>query len=167
MKGDKLAVMDPRLSNTASMADYWLPTWPGAEAAVLLGMAGIILVENLYNRENMRRWVNWQDFMAAEYPGEPRTFDRFVALLLDLYAGFTPAFAAQESGLPQEVIVDIARQVGQAGTAFAAHTWRAAAAGNLGGWQVSRALWFLSVLTGSHGTPGRTAPKSSNKFVPR
>ena len=25
MKGAKLAVMDPRLSNTASMADYWLP----------------------------------------------------------------------------------------------------------------------------------------------
>lgn len=30
-------------------------------------------------------------------------------------------------------------------------TWRAASAGNLGGWQVSRALWFLSVLTGSLG----------------
>lgn len=26
MKGAKLAVMDPRLSSTASMADYWLPT---------------------------------------------------------------------------------------------------------------------------------------------
>src|SRR6266700_3592066 len=60
MKGAKLAVMDPRLSNTASMADYWLPTWPGSEAAVLLAMARIILVENLYNREYMRRWVNWQ-----------------------------------------------------------------------------------------------------------
>ncbi|MCH8873261.1 molybdopterin-dependent oxidoreductase, partial [candidate division KSB1 bacterium] len=28
MNGAKLAVMDPRLSNTASMADYWLPTYP-------------------------------------------------------------------------------------------------------------------------------------------
>ena len=27
----------PRLSNTAAVADYWLPTWPGSEAAVLLG----------------------------------------------------------------------------------------------------------------------------------
>ncbi|HVB61662.1 MAG TPA: molybdopterin-dependent oxidoreductase [Ktedonobacteraceae bacterium] len=166
MKGAKLAVMDPRLSNTASMADYWLPTWPGSEAAVLLAMARILLLENLYNRDYMRRWVNWREFLAAEYPGEPQTFDRFIELLIELYAEFTPAFAAQESGLAEDTIIDIARQIGQAGTAFAAHTWRAASAGNLGGWQVSRALWFLSVLTGSIGTPGGTAPYSWNKFVP-
>jgi anaerobic selenocysteine-containing dehydrogenase len=34
MKGAKLACMDPRLSNTASMSDYWLPTYPGSEAAL-------------------------------------------------------------------------------------------------------------------------------------
>ena len=39
MSGAKLAVMDPRLSNTASMADYWMPTYPGTETAVLLAMA--------------------------------------------------------------------------------------------------------------------------------
>ncbi|MCH8272475.1 MAG: molybdopterin-dependent oxidoreductase, partial [Candidatus Marinimicrobia bacterium] len=36
MKGANLIVMDPRLSNTASMADVWMPTYPGSEAAVLL-----------------------------------------------------------------------------------------------------------------------------------
>ena len=50
MKGAKLAVMDPRLSNTASMADYWMPTYPGSEAALLLAMAKIILNEGLYDR---------------------------------------------------------------------------------------------------------------------
>src|SRR2546421_2753350 len=129
-------------------------------------MARIILVENLYNREYMCRWVNWQEYMAAEHPTEPRSFDRFIELLIDLYAEYTSAFAAQESGLAEETIIDIARQIGGAGTSFAAHTWRAACAGNLGGWQVSRALWFLSVLTGSIGTPGGTAPSSWNKFVP-
>ena len=167
MKGAKLAVIDPRLSNTASMADYWLPTWPGSETAVLLAMARIILVENLYNREYMRRWVNWQEYLAAERPGEPQTFDHFINVLIDVYAGYTPSFAAQESGLEQETIVDIARQIGHAGTAFAAHTWRAATAGNLGGWQVSRALWFLSVLTGSIGTPGGTAPNSWKSLCQR
>ena len=28
MAGAKLAVMDPRLSNTASIADYWMPSYP-------------------------------------------------------------------------------------------------------------------------------------------
>src|SRR5260370_13898494 len=104
--------------------------------------------------------------MAAEHPNKPQTFDCYIELLIDLYAAFTPAFAAQESGLDEETIIDIARQIGHAGTAFAAHTWRAATAGNLGGWQVARALWFLSVLTGSIGTSGGTAPNSWNKFVP-
>ncbi len=166
MKGAKLAVMDPRLSNTASTADYWLATWPGSEAAVLLAMARIILVEKLYNREYMRRWVNWQEYLAAEHPNEAQTFERFIELLIDLYAEYTPEFAAGESGVAAEMIVDMARQIGHAGTAFAAHTWRAASAGNLGGWQVPRALWFLSVLTGSIGTPGGTAPYAWNKFVP-
>lgn len=59
--------------------------------------------------------------MAAEYPNLPCTFDRFIELLFDLYEEFTPSFAAKESGLSEEIIVNIARQIGQAGTAFAAH----------------------------------------------
>ena len=30
MDGAKLVVIDPRLSNTAAMADHWVPTWPGS-----------------------------------------------------------------------------------------------------------------------------------------
>jgi len=40
--GAKLAVIDPRLSNTASMADYWLPAHPGTEPVVLLAMARLV-----------------------------------------------------------------------------------------------------------------------------
>src|SRR5258708_5901166 len=128
-------------------------------------MARITVAEKLYNHEYMRRWVNWHDYLAAEHPAEPQSVERFIEILLDLYADYTPAFAAKESGLTEESIIDIARQIGHAGTAFAAHTWRASSAGNLGGWQVARALWFLSVLTGSIGTPGGTAPNSWNKLL--
>ena len=38
MKGAKLIVIDPRLSNTASMADEWMPTYPGSESAVFMAM---------------------------------------------------------------------------------------------------------------------------------
>ncbi|HTO13549.1 MAG TPA: molybdopterin-dependent oxidoreductase, partial [Candidatus Binatia bacterium] len=40
-RGAKVAVIDSRLSNTASMADYWLAPWPGSEAALLLAMAHV------------------------------------------------------------------------------------------------------------------------------
>ena len=33
MNGAKLAVMDTRLSNTASMADYWMATYPGSRGS--------------------------------------------------------------------------------------------------------------------------------------
>src|SRR6266545_2302586 len=37
--GAKLIVMDTRLSNTATHADFWLSPYPGSEAAILLAIA--------------------------------------------------------------------------------------------------------------------------------
>src|SRR6185503_19376013 len=76
-KGSKLAVIDTRLSNTASMADYWLSTWPGTEAALLLSMAHVLLKEKTYDREYVKRWVNWEEFLREERPGKPATFEQF------------------------------------------------------------------------------------------
>src|SRR5215467_5530108 len=50
-RGAKVCAIDTRLSNTASMADYWLSTWPGTEAAVLLAMCQVIIAERTYDRE--------------------------------------------------------------------------------------------------------------------
>jgi anaerobic selenocysteine-containing dehydrogenase len=165
-RGAKIAVIDTRLSNTAARADYWLSTWPGSEAAVLLAMALVILREGLYDLEFIRRWVNWDEYLREEHPGKPRTVGTFIETLKEVYAEFTPEFAAKESGASAEAIVQVAREIGRAGHAFATHVWRNAAAGNLGGWQVARALEFLSVLVGAVGTEGGTAPAASNKFIP-
>lgn len=167
MKGATLAVMDPRLSNTASMADEWMPTWPGSEPAVLLAMAKVILDEGLEDREFIRRWVNWETYLRNERPDLPLTVESFIVALQDLYARFTPEFAAQESGVEAEQIVRLARQIGEAGSRLATHNWRSASAGNLGGWQVARCLFLLNVLTGSVGTEGGTSPNAWDKFVPR
>src|SRR6188508_610974 len=79
LSGAKLAVMDPRLSNTASMADYWMPTRPGTEAAALLAMARVILEEGLYDAEYVERWTNWRQYMAEAHPGPEPTFASFIA----------------------------------------------------------------------------------------
>jgi anaerobic selenocysteine-containing dehydrogenase len=166
MNGAKLAVMDPRLSNTASMADYWMPTYPGSEAAVLLAMAKIIIAEGLYNEKFLRDWVNWQDYLLKVHPGTEVNFANFIHALKDEYKEYTPQFAERESGVPAKTIVEVARQIGAAGTRFATHNWRSAGSGNLGGWAVARCLHFLNVLTGSVGTPGGTSPSAWNKFKP-
>src|ERR671919_816745 len=68
MRGAKICVVDTRLSNTASMADWWLSPWPGTEAALLLAIANILVRERRYDREYVRRWVNWEDYLREERP---------------------------------------------------------------------------------------------------
>ncbi|MCD9188927.1 MAG: molybdopterin-dependent oxidoreductase [Pyrinomonadaceae bacterium] len=167
MNGAKMAVMDPRLSNTASMADYWMPTQPGSEAAVLLAMANILLNEDLYNAEYLKNWVNWRESLHELNPSAEVTFENFIAELKKIYAEYTPEYAAQESGANAEMIVEVARKIGAAGTKFSSHNWRSAGSGNLGGWAVARCLHFLNVLTGSVGTVGGTSPSAWNKFKPK
>jgi anaerobic selenocysteine-containing dehydrogenase len=166
MKGAKLATMDPRLSNTASMSDYWLPTYPGTEAAVLLSMAKVILDEGLYNEEYLRKWVNWEEYLEKRHPGTAVDFDNFIQKMREEYEEYTPQFAEEESGVAADKIVEVARLIGEAGERFANHNWRSAASGNLGGWCVSRCLHFLNVLTGSVGAKGGTSPNSWSKFKP-
>jgi len=166
LKGAKLIVLDPRLSNTASHADYWMPTYPGSEAAVFLAIAKIILEEDLYDREYLETWVNWDEYLKAEHPDIAVTFDNFIKKLIEVYAEFTPEYAAAEAGIDAEQIVEVAHVIAGAGSQLSTHVWRGASIGNLGGWQVSRTLHFLNVLTGSVGTPGGTSPSAWNKFHP-
>src|SRR5438046_9287451 len=99
MAGAKLAVMDPRLSNTASMADYWLPTYPGTEAAVLLAMAMVILQEKRYDATFVQNWTNWEELELDGFQAKDRTFEEFIEALKEHYSHFTPEFAATESGV--------------------------------------------------------------------
>ena len=165
--GAKLIVIDPRLSNTSAKADMWLPAYSGTEGALLLAMAKIILDENLYDADFVRNWVDWRGYLQADRKDLAITFDNFIVALKELYSGFTPEFASQETGVDAALIVDAARAVGRAKGAFSTHNWRAAAAGNLWGWQITRCLYLLVVLTGSVGTKGGVGLHVSNKFVPK
>ncbi|MBI2182185.1 MAG: molybdopterin-dependent oxidoreductase [Deltaproteobacteria bacterium] len=164
--GTRICVIDTRLSNTASKSDYWISSWPGSEAAIVLAMCNVLLQEDLFDREFVRRWVNWEEYLREEFPDEPQTFHSFVSILKQTYARYTPEFAAKEAGVDSQVIVGVAHEIAKAGSAFSSHVWRNTAAGNLGGWQVARALQFLSVLAGAVGTPGGTAPNATNKYIP-
>ncbi len=166
-RGAKIIVLDPRLSNTATHADYWLPTWPGSEPTLLLAIARELIVSGRFDREFVRRWVNWEEYLRAERPGEAVTFETFETELTRLYERYTPEYAEQETGIPAATVRTVADEIAAAGSALAAHNWRASSAGVLGGWLTARCLFFLNVLTGSVGTPGGTSPNAWDKFVPR
>ncbi len=165
--GATLIVFDTRLSNTATHADHWLPSYPGSEPAVLLAIASHLIHHELYNREFVRRWWNWREYLETQRPGAAPTFENFERALKELYQEYTFEFAARESGLDASEIEEIAKTIATAGTRLATHNWRSAAAGNEGGWQVSRTLFFLNALLGAVATDGGTYPNAWNKFVPK
>src|SRR5439155_29938 len=90
--GATLITIDPRLSNTSAKADLWLPAYSGTEGALLLAMARVLLDEELYDREFVRKWVDWRGYLRADRPDLAVTFENFIRALKGLYAGFTPEF---------------------------------------------------------------------------
>ena len=165
-RGATLIVIDPRLSNSSAKADLWLPAYSGTEGALLLAIARRLLETERYDREFVRRWVNWREYLAAARPDLKPTFDSFIAALRDEYGRFTPEYAEAETGVAAAKIVEAADAIARAGNRFSTHSWRAAASGNLWGWQITRCLYLLVALTGSVGTVGGVNLHRSNKFVP-
>jgi anaerobic selenocysteine-containing dehydrogenase len=163
--GAKVVVLDLRLSNTASHADLWISPWPGSEAAIFLSVASYLLRTRRIDRDFMRRWVNWDVYLERLHPDAPQDFEVFLDRLTDDYAEWTFERAAEIAHVPVAQLEELAGYVGQAGSRLATHTWRSAAAGNLGGWQITRSLFFLNVLTGSIGTEGGTHPNGWDKFI--
>ena len=175
MNGAKIITLDPRLSNTAAKSDVWLPTWPGSEQTLLLAWANYLIQNDLYDKDYVRRWTNWETFLELapttpgmeDLPVGEGTFEDFDRCLKALYSEFTFERAAEECQVPLDRIVESAKYIADAGSRIAAHVWRSASIGNLGGWQVARCLFFINVLTGSVGTKGGTSLNSWNKFVPK
>lgn len=160
-RGAQLVVLDPRLSNSAGIADLWIPCWPGSEGAIHLALVGKLVREGRWAREFVEEWWNWQELLDdEEYLGflvergllsavpEGKDFAAFEALLLDLYGGFTLEWAAQEARVDVEKLEKLYQMVLDAGDRISSFYWRATAAGNRGGWMSSSrtGLLLLSIV---------------------
>ncbi len=170
--GAKLIVFDTRLSNTATHADYFIAPYPGSEAAILLSIANYLIQNNLYNREFVRRWWNWEEYLdqrseVGDQRSEKDSFKEFERILKKLYSDYTFEFAAKESGVDVKTIEEIAKVVATAGTRFSSHNWRSVTSGVSHGWTVARALFMLNALLGAVATEGGVFPNAWNKFVPK
>ncbi|MDH3706882.1 MAG: molybdopterin-dependent oxidoreductase [Acidimicrobiia bacterium] len=165
-KGATVICVDPRLSNTGAKADHWLAPWPGTEAFLLLAIARLLILDGTWHETFVRRWTNWETYLRRTRPDLPVEWASVRQAMLDEYAEYTPQAAEQKTGVAASTITEIAEVIGAHPTKFASHNWRAAGAGNLGGWQVARCLFFLNVLTGSVATVGGTAGNGMHKFKP-
>ncbi len=87
-----LVQAEPRLSNTASKADKWLPIQPGTEALLALGLAWVILTENLYD----------QNFIRTRTAG----FESWKQSVIDNYS---PEKVSEKTGISPDTIREVGR----------------------------------------------------------
>ncbi len=168
-KGAKLVVMDPRLSNSAGIADLWIAAWPGTEASIYLYLANRILQENKVDHAFVKSWVNWDRFMdnkdylnyivekgyISKLPKD-NSYESFIETLKELYAPYTLDYVAEETHVPAHKLEELYDIFIWAGDAVSTYFWRAAAAGNRGGWMSGRAGYLPLTLRGAIGTEGGT-----------
>ncbi len=99
----KFVYVGPRFSVTAAKADEWLPVKPGTDAALALGMANVMVRENLYDRafitEHCFGFEDWSDER-----GRHRGFKDYVL------KEWPVEKASQVCGIPGETIERIARE---------------------------------------------------------
>ena len=64
-RGAKLIVIDPCFTQTASKADLWLQPEPGTDLNLALGMAKVLIDENLYDQDFVKKYTSGWDSLLS------------------------------------------------------------------------------------------------------
>ena len=134
----------------------------------MLAVAHHIVSTGRYNREFLRRWWNWQEYLEACHPDLPATFESFEEVLGGLYAEFTFEYAARSRASTRRRWPRWPRSSRQRrDPVLLAHV--AIRGGSeprrLAG--IARTFILIAALLGAIATEGGAFPNAWNKFVPR
>ncbi len=100
--------VDSRMNLTAANSDHWVPIRPGTYAALALGIAYVLIREEMYDAEFVRdHTFGFSDWVDAQ--GRSRL--GFRSLVLE---GYYPERVQEITDVPAETILDIARSFGNA-----------------------------------------------------
>ena len=134
-RGGKITYIDVRASGTAMKATRFWMVRPGTDYALNLGIIHTVLRDKLYDAEFVNKWVVGL-----------KELESFVA-------PYTPEWAAKETGVPSEEIVEFAHDVARDRPSVIFHPgWMTAR--YLDSFYSSRTAYILNVLMGSIEAPG-------------
>ena len=105
-RGADIFVIDPRRTRTVGLTDAeWVPIRPGTDGALALGLASVIIAEELYDADFVANWCHG--------------FEEF-AIYVQHYR---PEVVEQITGIPADRVVSLARRIARArGASFAMYT---------------------------------------------
>lgn len=140
-KGKTFIVVDPRKTSFSQKAALHLQPKPGTDGALALGMANVIIQEELYDHDFVRDYV--------------KGFEEFAALA----AQYTPERTEALTTVPKELMIRAARMYANAKPA-ALFTSASPVVHHVNGVQNQRAVISLAALTGNYDITG------GNRVVP-
>ena len=133
-RGSKLIVVDPRKTELAAKADYWVRIRPGSDLALALALLNVVVNEGLYDKAFVDNWTVG--------------FDELKALVQD----YPPEKAEQITWVPAETIRELARFY--ATNRPATIETGNALEQNINNFQTNRSIFILEAITGNVGRPG-------------
>src|SRR5476649_1949497 len=150
----RMIVIDPRYTDTAAgREDEWIPIRPGTDAALVAGLAHVLICENMVDQAFLDTYCVGYD--EKTLPAGAPANGHYKAYILGQGADATaktPEWASRITGIPADRIVKLAREIGQAKPAYISQGWGPQRQAN--GELTSRAIAMLPILTGNVGING-------------
>ncbi len=145
--GTRIVLVDPRLNNSGIFASDWVPIKPGTDLALLLGMANVLIEEDLYDHEFCEQYTEGFNEFAAEVKE------------------YTPAWAEKITDVPAARIEELARAMAKAAPAASIEAgWRSViGCSYANSLETARAITAVNALLGAWGAKGGALITSSPK----
>jgi len=162
--GVRVIVVDPRFTDTAStFADEWVPIKPGTDAALVNGMAHVIISEGMADEDFLNKYcVGYDDTTMPEGIPSGNSYKDYILGNGPDGTPKTPEWASEITGIPAERIKRLAREIGGTKPCFISQGWGPQR--HACGEQSARSICMLSILTGNVGIQGGNTGDREGSF---
>ena len=161
-KNVRIISIDPRRTETCTnLGAEWIPIVPGTDAALVAGLAHELIKSNLIDTEFLNKYV--VGFDEASLPDDAKGqnasyYDYVMGTGYDKVEK-TPKWASSITRIPEERIVRLAHEIGEAKPCYICQGLGMQRHAN--GDNASRAVMALALMVGQAGKPGTTAGGNS------
>ncbi|PQJ62607.1 DmsA/YnfE/YnfF family dimethyl sulfoxide reductase [Photobacterium angustum] len=159
--------IDPRYTDTAGgREDQWVPIKHGTDAALCAAIAHVLITENKVDQAFLDKYCVGYDAktLPASAPKNGSYKDYILGHGNDNTAK-TPEWAAPITGIPSDIIIKLAREIGNSNRIYITQGWGLQRSAN--GEQACKAIMMLSLLRGQVGLQGGgTGAREGNHSYP-
>lgn len=146
--------IDPRYNDSlVGACDQWIPIEPGTDAALIAGIAYVMISENLHDKGFLDKYcVGFSSNTLPENAPKNGSYEDYVMGRGDDKTAKTPQWAEQITKIPAQTIIKLAKEIASTKPCYIVQGWGAQRHSN--GEQSSRAIATLAAMTGNIGVEG-------------